>query len=307
MKNRNHLLQIQGMNKPQLDKLLERGFFFAEKNRKKEPLEQSLKNHTVVNLFFENSTRTRTSCEQAAKRLGAEVINMSVATSSVAKGETLLDTTATLNAMHPDILVVRHGSSGAPAQLAQKVNCAVINAGDGWHEHPTQALLDALTMKRHKKSLDALTVTICGDITHSRVARSNIHLLNNYNCNIRLCGPKTMVPKAMEDLGAKVYHHMEEALEDADVVMMLRIQKERINSNLFPSSREFFHFYGLDYKKLRYAKPDAIVMHPGPMNRGVEISSKLADDPERSVITEQVEMGVAMRMAALEYNIGYEG
>lgn len=307
MENRNHLLQIQGMNKPQLDKLLERGFFFAEKNRKKEPLEQSLKNHTVVNLFFENSTRTRTSFEQAAKRLGAEVINMSVATSSVAKGETLLDTTATLNAMHPDILVVRHGSSGAPALLAQKVNCAVINAGDGWHEHPTQALLDALTMKLHKKSLDALTVTICGDITHSRVARSNIHLLNHYNCNIRLCGPKTMVTKTMEDLGAKVYHHMEEALEGADVVMMLRIQKERINSNLFPSSREFFHFYGLDYKKLRYAKPDAIVMHPGPMNRGVEISSKLADDPERSVITEQVEMGVAIRMAALEYNIGYEG
>ncbi|MFV0432265.1 MAG: aspartate carbamoyltransferase catalytic subunit [Alphaproteobacteria bacterium] len=304
METRNHLLHIEGMNRPQLDKLLERGFFFAEKNRNKEPVEQTLAGCSVVNLFFENSTRTRTSFEQAAKRLGADVINMSVASSSVAKGETLLDTAVTLNAMHPDILVVRHSSSGAPALLAQKVNCAVINAGDGWHEHPTQALLDALTMIRHKKSLDSLNITICGDITHSRVARSNIHLLNNYNCNIRLCGPKTMVPKSMEDLGTKVYHHMEEALEDADVVMMLRIQKERINSNLFPSHREFFRFYGLDYKKLRYAKADAIVMHPGPMNRGVEILSKLADDEERSVITEQVEMGVAIRMAALENGVG---
>lgn len=303
MSEQKHLLHIEGMPKQKIDKLLERGLYFAEKNQNKEDVEPSLKGKSVINLFFENSTRTRTSFEQAAKRLGAEVINMSVATSSVAKGETLMDTAVTLNAMHPDILVVRHGSSGAPALLAQKVNCAVINAGDGWHEHPTQALLDALTIKRHFKSLDNLNIAICGDIQHSRVARSNIHLLNHYNCNIRLCGPKTMVPKAMEDLGAKVYHKMEDALEGADVIMMLRIQNERINANLFPSTKEFFHFYGLDYKKLKYAKDNAIVMHPGPMNRGVEILSKLADDPQRSVITEQVEMGVAIRMACLEYGL----
>ncbi len=301
-----HLLHIHAMQKAKIDRLLKRGLYFADKNRAKEPLEQSLKGKTVINLFFENSTRTRTSFEQAAKRLGAEVINMSIATSAVSKGETLMDTAVTLNSMHPDILVVRHSSSGAPELLSQKLNCAVVNAGDGWHEHPTQALLDALTMLKHLGSLENLNVAICGDIQHSRVARSNIHLLNNYNCNIRLCGPKTMVPKAMEDLGAIVYNKMEDALENADIVMMLRIQNERINANLFPSTKEFFHFYGLDYKKLKYAKKDALVMHPGPMNRGVEILSKLADDTEYSVITEQVEMGVAIRMACLEYSIGKE-
>ncbi len=301
MESQRHVLHIPAIDKTHIDNLLTRGLYFAEKNRAKAFVEPSLKNKTVINLFFENSTRTRTSFEQAAKRLGAEVINMSVATSSVAKGETLLDTAVTLNAMHPDILVVRHHSSGAPALLAQKINCPVVNAGDGWHEHPTQALLDALTMLQHFKSLENLNIAICGDIQHSRVARSNIHLLNKYNCNIRLCGPKTMAPKAMEELGAKVYHNMSEAIADADVVMMLRIQNERINANLFPSTKEFFYFYGLDYKKLQYAKDNVLVMHPGPMNRGVEILSKLADDPRYSVITEQVEMGVAIRMAALEY------
>jgi aspartate carbamoyltransferase catalytic subunit len=228
------------------------------------------------------------------------VINMSVATSSVKKGETLLDTASTLNAMQCDLLVVRHDQSGAPNLLAQKVEAAVINAGDGTHEHPTQALLDALTIRRHRGKLEGLVVAICGDVSHSRVARSNIHLLNAMGCEVRVVGPPTLMPAAIEELGVTVFHEMAAGLADVDVVMMLRLQKERMTRNLVPSSREYFRFFGLDAAKLAVARPDALVMHPGPMNRGVEIDSAVADDPAHSVISEQVEMGVAVRMAVLD-------
>ncbi|MBU6398186.1 MAG: aspartate carbamoyltransferase catalytic subunit, partial [Rhodospirillales bacterium] len=253
-----------------------------------------------INLFFEDSTRTRTSFELAGRRLGADVVNMSVATSSVTKGETLLDTAATLNAMNCDLLVVRHKSSGAPALLAQKVGASVINAGDGTHEHPTQALLDALTIRRNKGRISGLTVAICGDIAHSRVARSNILLLTMMGNFVRLVGPPTLVPASIGVNGVEIFHDMQEGLKGADIVMMLRLQKERMTGGLVPSSREFFTYYGLDRKKLAFAKPDALVMHPGPMNRGVEIDSEVADDAGRSRIKEQVEMGVAVRMAVLD-------
>jgi aspartate carbamoyltransferase catalytic subunit len=228
------------------------------------------------------------------------VINMSVSTSSVKKGETLLDTASTLNAMQCDLLVVRHDQSGAPNLLAQKVEAAVINAGDGTHEHPTQALLDALTIRRHRGKLEGLVIAICGDVGHSRVARSNIHLLNAMGCTVRVVGPPTLMPAAIEELGVTVFHDMAAGLAEADVVMMLRLQKERMTRNLVPSSREYFRFFGLDAAKLAVARPDALVMHPGPMNRGVEIDSAVADDPAHSVIREQVEMGVAVRMAVLD-------
>jgi aspartate carbamoyltransferase catalytic subunit len=223
-----------------------------------------------------------------------------VSTSSVAKGETLIDTAVTLNAMHPDVLVVRHAESGAAALLSQKVNCAVINAGDGAHEHPTQALLDALTIRRRRGQLGGLEVAICGDVLHSRVARSNIHLLNVMGAHVRLVGPRPLIPTGARELGVEVFHDMREGLKGVDVVMMLRIQMERMQGNFFPSVREYFRYFGLDREKLSLAKPDALIMHPGPMNRGVEIDSDVADDFERSVIREQVEMGVAVRMAVLE-------
>jgi len=254
----------------------------------------------VMNLFFEASTRTRTIFELAGKRLGSDVINMSVSTSSIKKGETLIDTAMTLNAMHPDVLVVRHGSSGAVKLLWEKVNCAVINAGDGRHEHPTQALVDALTIRRRKGHLDGLQVAICGDILHSRVARSNIHLLNTMGARVRLIAPKTLLPAEAERLGVEVFHNMKAGLKDCDIVMMLRLQTERMKTNFFPTVREYYRFFGLDYAKLEAAKPDALIMHPGPMNRGVEIASDVADDLGRSAIREQVEMGVAVRMACLE-------
>ncbi|OYV33727.1 MAG: aspartate carbamoyltransferase, partial [Acidocella sp. 20-61-6] len=243
---------------------------------------------------------TRTSFELAGKRLGADVINMSVSTSSVTKGETLLDTAATLNAMNCDLLVVRHNQSGAPALLAHKVEASVINAGDGTHEHPTQALLDALTIRRNKGRLDGLTIAICGDIAHSRVARSNMLLLAMMGNFVRVVGPPTLMPAEIGSLGVTVCNDMAEGLAGADIVMALRLQKERMNKGLIPSEREFFAFYGLNAEKLAYAKPDALVMHPGPMNRGVEIDSAVADDAVRSVIKEQVEMGVAVRMAVLD-------
>ena len=255
---------------------------------------------TQINMFFENSTRTQASFELAGKRLGADVMNMSMAQSSLKKGETLIDTALTLNAMHPDLLVVRHGNSGAVDLLAQKVNCAVLNAGDGKHEHPTQALLDALTIRRAKGRLHRLTVAICGDIAHSRVARSNLILLGKMENRVRLVGPGTLMPKGVEEFGVEVFDDMKAGLEGADVVMMLRLQRERMDGGFVPSEREYFHRYGLDAEKLAYAKPDAIVMHPGPMNRGVEIDGAIADDINRSVIQEQVEMGVAVRMAAMD-------
>jgi aspartate carbamoyltransferase catalytic subunit len=295
-----HLLAIEGLEPPYIAEMLDLAESYALLNRQGKTQRDLLKGRTLINLFFEDSTRTRTSFELAGKRLGADIVNMSVSTSSVNKGETLLDTASTLNAMNTDLLVVRHGQSGAPALLAQKVDAAVINAGDGTHEHPTQALLDALTIRRRKGRLEGLTVAICGDVLHSRVARSNIHLLLAMNARVRIVGPPTLIPAEAARLGVEVHHSMKTGLADADVVMMLRLQKERMTGGLVPSAREFFRFYGLDAEKLAFAKPDAIVMHPGPMNRGVEIDSAVADDPARSVIGEQVEMGVAVRMAVLD-------
>jgi len=295
-----HLLAIEGLEPPHIAALLELAENYALLNRSRKTQRDLLRGRTLINLFFEDSTRTRTSFELAGKRLGADVINMSVSTSSVNKGETLIDTAQTLNAMQCDLLVVRHGQSGAPALLAQKVTASVINAGDGTHEHPTQALLDALTIQRHKGALENLIVAICGDVLHSRVARSNIHLLSAMGAQLRLVGPPTLIPAEAVRLGVTVHHDMRSGLDGADVVMMLRLQRERMTAGLVPSAREFFRFFGLDAAKLAYAKPDAIVMHPGPMNRGIEIDSAVADDPERSVIGEQVEMGVAVRMAVLD-------
>ncbi|MFN3448524.1 MAG: aspartate carbamoyltransferase catalytic subunit [Roseococcus sp.] len=297
---RRHLLAIEGLEPPHISALLDLAESYALLNRQGKTQRDLLKGRTLINLFFEDSTRTRTSFELAGKRLGADIVNMSVSTSSVNKGETLLDTAATLNAMNTDLLVVRHAQSGAPALLAQKVDAAVINAGDGTHEHPTQALLDALTIRRRKGRLQGLVVAICGDVLHSRVARSNIHLLSAVGARVRIVGPPTLIPAAAARLGVEVHHDMRAGLDGADVVMMLRLQRERMAAGLVPSAREFFRFYGLDAAKLRHARPDAIVMHPGPMNRGVEIDSAIADDPERSVIGEQVEMGVAVRMAVLD-------
>ncbi|MBL4615143.1 MAG: aspartate carbamoyltransferase catalytic subunit [Magnetovibrio sp.] len=295
-----HLLGIEGLSPLDITLLLDRADEYVELNRSVGGKLDTLAGRTVMNLFFESSTRTRTSFELAGKRLGSDVINMSVSTSSIKKGETLIDTAMTLNAMHPDVLVVRHGSSGAVKLLSEKVNCAVINAGDGRHEHPTQALLDALTIRRRKGRLDGLQVAICGDILHSRVARSNIHLLNTMGARVRLIAPKTLLPAQAERLGVEVFYDMKAGLRDCDIVMMLRLQTERMKTNFFPTVREYYHFYGLDYAKLEVAKPDALIMHPGPMNRGVEIASDVADDIGRSAIREQVEMGVAVRMACLE-------
>jgi len=297
---RKHLLAIEGLEPPHLADLLDLAESYALLNRSGKTQRDLLKGRTLINLFFEDSTRTRTSFELAGKRLGADVINMSVSTSSVNKGETLLDTASTLNAMHCDLLVVRHGQSGAPSLLSQKVDAAVINAGDGTHEHPTQALLDALTIRRHKGRLEGLVVAICGDIAHSRVARSNMHLLTTMGSRVRVVGPPTLIPAESARLGVEVFHDMKAGLAGADVVMMLRLQRERMSGGMVPSAREFFRFYGLDAEKLAHAKPDSIVMHPGPMNRGVEIDSAIADHPTRSVIGEQVEMGVACRMAVLD-------
>lgn len=295
-----HLLGIESLAPQDITVILDRAESYIGQNRRADKKTALLKGRTVVNLFFEESTRTRTSFELAAKRLGANVINMAVAQSSIKKGETLIDTAVTLNAMHLDALVIRHQDSGAAALLAQKVNCAVINAGDGTHEHPTQALLDALTIRQRKRRLENLTVAICGDILHSRVARSNILLLNAMNARVRVVAPTTLLPRAIDRMGVEVYTDMRQGLKDVDVVMMLRVQNERMQGSYLPSTREYFHFYGLDYDKLSNAKKDAMIMHPGPMNRGVEIDSTLADDIHRSVILQQVEMGVAVRMAVLD-------
>lgn len=295
-----HCLSISQFSRPDIETLLSLGEHYLDLSVQKSSENRILTGKTLVNLFFENSTRTQKSFEIAGRRLGADVINMEVASSSVKKGETLLDTAATLNAMNPDILVVRHGASGAPALLAQKVSGSVVNAGDGMHEHPTQALLDALTIRRHfGKDFGGLRLAICGDISHSRVARSNVQLLNMLGCEVRLVGPPTLIPSDADRWGVEVYHDMQEGLERCDVVMMLRLQLERMSGAFVPSKREYFHFYGLDRTKLGYAKPGAMVMHPGPMNRGVEISSAIADDPDVSLITTQVESGVAMRMGIL--------
>ena len=295
-----HLLGIEGLLPEEISLLLDRSETYVEQNRQADKKKSVLRGRTIINLFFEASTRTRISFELAGKRLGGDVINISVAFSSIKKGETLIDTAMTLNAMHPDVLVVRHPDSGAVKLLSEKVNCAVINGGDGSHEHPTQALLDALTIRRRKGRISGLLVAICGDILHSRVARSNIHLLNTMGARVRLIAPRTLIPEDVERLGVEVFHDMNEGLADCDIVMMLRLQSERMRGSFFPSIREYFRFFGLDYEKLANAKDDALILHPGPMNRGVEIDSVVADDFGRSAIGEQVEMGVAVRMACLE-------
>jgi aspartate carbamoyltransferase catalytic subunit len=297
--NSRHLLAIEGMSEAEITGLLDTAEDYVTLNRSVDKKRQTLRGRTQINLFFEASTRTQSSFELAGKRLGADVMNMSVATSSVKKGETLIDTAQTLNAMRPDLLVMRHSGSGAVALLASKVDCAVINAGDGTHEHPTQALLDALTIRRKLGRLQGLIVAICGDILHSRVARSNILLLQRMGARVRVVGPSSLMPAAIDRFGVEVFHNMREGLRDADVVMMLRLQRERMNGAFVPSTSEYFHFYGLDEEKLSFAKPGAMVMHPGPMNRGVEISTGVADGAQ-SVIREQVEMGVAVRMAVLD-------
>lgn len=295
-----HLLGIEGLSRQDIENLLDRADTYVSFNRQVHKKGNALRGRTQINLFFESSTRTQSSFELAGKRLGADVMNMNVAASAMSKGETLIDTAVTLNAMNPDLIVVRHGSSGAVALLAQKVSCAVLNAGDGAHEHPTQALLDALTIRRRLGRLDGLKVAICGDIAHSRVARSNILLLSMMGAQINLVGPRTLIPHSAERLGARVFYDMKSGLAGCDIVMMLRLQNERMSGSLVPSVREYYHLYGLDEEKLGYAKPGALVMHPGPMNRGVEIDSAIADHPDLSLIREQVEMGVAVRMAALE-------
>jgi len=294
-----HLLGIEGLQPQDILGLLDRAEAAVEVSRQVEKKKSVLRGRTQINLFFEASTRTQSSFELAGKRLGADVMNMAVSSSSVKKGETLIDTATTLNAMHPDLLVVRHHAAGAVHLLARKVDCSVVNAGDGPHEHPTQALLDALTIRRHKGKIARLTVAICGDILHSRVARSNIILLNALGARVRVVAPSTLLPSGIEKMGVEVFRDMREGLKDADIVMMLRLQRERMSGAFIPSVREYYRYYGLDAEKLRFAREDALVMHPGPMNRGVEIDPAVADGPQ-SLIREQVEMGVAVRMAVLE-------
>lgn len=295
-----HLLGIEGMHPLDIALLLDVADIYAAHNRQTKKRSALLRGLTQINLFFENSTRTLMSFDLAGKRLGADTISLPISASSIKKGETLLDTALTLNAMRPDALVIRHGSSGAVKLLAENVDCAVINAGDGRHEHPTQALLDALTIRHRKGKIEGLVVAICGDILHSRVARSNIHLLLAMGAVVRLVGPPTLLPEHFADLGPTVHYDMAEGLKDADIVMMLRLQQERMDGAFLPSTREYFRHFGLTADKLAHAKPDALIMHPGPMNRGVEIDTHIADDIKRSGIVEQVEMGVAVRMACLD-------
>jgi aspartate carbamoyltransferase catalytic subunit len=295
-----HLLGIEALSVGEITSLLDLADTYVALNRSANKKTDVLKGRTLINLFFEASTRTQSSFELAGKRLGADVLNMAVKSSSVSKGETLIDTATTLNAMRPDILVVRHQDSGAAELLSRKLDCCVVNAGDGSHEHPTQALLDALTIRRRGRKFEGLVVAICGDVLHSRVARSNIHLLLKMGARVRLVAPRTLLPGDADRFGVEIFHEMKKGLEGADVVMMLRLQLERMSGAFVPSTREYFRFYGLDAAKLQAAKPGALVMHPGPMNRGVEIDSAVADDIEVSVIQEQVEMGVAIRMAVLD-------
>jgi aspartate carbamoyltransferase catalytic subunit len=296
---RRHLLGVEGLSAGEITALLDLADEAVEISRQIEKKRATLRGRTQINLFFEPSTRTQSSFEIAGKRLGADVMNMAVGSSSVKKGETLIDTAITLNAMRPDIIVVRHSQAGAVHLLARKVDCAVVNAGDGAHEHPTQALLDALTIRRNLGRIAGLTVAICGDILHSRVARSNILLLTTLGAYVRVVGPSTLLPAGIENMGVEVHRDMKSGLKDADVVMMLRLQRERMTGAFVPSTKEYFRYFGLDEDKLAYARPGALVLHPGPMNRGVEIDSLVADGAQ-SRIREQVEMGVAVRMAVLE-------
>ena len=295
-----HLLGIQNLSIKEANLILSEAKNFIKLNRSVSKKLDLLRGKTQINLFFEPSTRTQSSFELAGKRLGADVMTMNVGNSSLKKGETILDTAMTLNAMHPDIIVVRHQDSGAPNLLSQKVNCAVINAGDGLREHPTQALLDALTIINRKGKIEGLKIAICGDILHSRVARSNIYLMNMLGAEVNVISPKTLMPVSIEKLGAKAFTDMKKGLDGCDIVMMLRLQNERMQGSFLPSKREYYEFFGLSPEKLKFAKKDALIMHPGPMNRGVEIDTKLADDINVSLVKEQVELGVAVRMACLK-------
>ncbi len=295
-----HLLGIQDLKISEVKYILSEAQQFIELNRSKNKKLDILKGKTQINLFFEPSTRTQSSFELAGKRLGADVMSMNITNSAIKKGETLIDTAMTLNAMHPDIIVVRHQDSGACNLLSQKVNCAVLNAGDGRREHPTQALLDALTIINRKKNIEGLKIAICGDILHSRVARSNIYLLTMLGAEVNIIGPSNLLPKDLEKLGVKIFTDMKKGVKDCDIVMMLRLQNERMTSSYLSSNREYYEYYGLSPEKLEYAKTDALIMHPGPMNRGIEIDTILADDINKSVIKEQVELGVAVRMACLK-------
>jgi aspartate carbamoyltransferase catalytic subunit len=295
-----HLLGIQNLSVQEANDILKEAKTFIKLNRSSSKKSDILRGKTQINLFFEPSTRTQSSFDLAGKRLGADVMTMNVANSALKKGETLMDTAMTLNAMHPDIIVIRHQDSGAPNLLSQKVNCTVINAGDGWREHPTQALLDALTIINRKGKIEGLKIAICGDILHSRVARSNIYLMNMLGAEVNVIAPKTLMPKSIERLGVRSFTDMKQGLGGCDIVMMLRLQNERMQGSFLPSKREYYEFYGLTPEKLKFANKDALIMHPGPMNRGVEIDTKLADDINVSLVKEQVELGVAVRMACLK-------
>ena len=296
--HKKHILSIKDLSIKDINRIFNQAEKFLKNKKIKKNKAYADKN--IINLFFEDSTRTLTSFELAGKQLGATTINMSVATSAIKKGESLIDTAMTLNAMNPSILIVRHNMSGVPYLLSEKVNCSVINAGDGSNEHPTQALLDALTIKRNKKKISGLEVAILGDVLHSRVARSNIYLLKKLGAKIRIIAPPTLIPSNIEQLGVKVFKNLEKGLEGVDIIMVLRIQKERMEGTFVPSEKEFFKFWGLDRKKLERAKKNALVMHPGPINRGIEIDSDVADDISRSLILEQVKLGVAIRMAIIK-------
>jgi len=295
-----HLLGIQNLSVQEAKQILKEAKEFINLNRSDSKKLDTLRGKTQINLFFEPSTRTQSSFDLAGKRLGADVMTMNMGNSALKKGETLIDTAMTLNAMHPDLIIIRHQDSGAPNLLSQKVNCAVINAGDGRREHPTQALLDALTIINRKGKIEGLKIAICGDILHSRVARSNIYLMNMLGAEVSVIAPKTLMPKSIERLGAKPFTNMKKGLDGCDIVMMLRLQNERMQGSFLPSKREYYEFFGLTPEKLKYANKDALIMHPGPMNRGVEIDTKLADDINVSLIKEQVELGVAVRMACLK-------
>jgi len=295
-----HLLGIQNLSIQEAKRILDEAKTFIKLNRSKSKKLDLLRGKTQINLFFEPSTRTQSSFDLAGKRLGADVMTMNMSNSALKKGETLIDTAMTLNAMHPDLIVIRHQDSGAPNLLSQKVNCSVINAGDGRREHPTQALLDALTIINRKGKIEGLKIAICGDILHSRVARSNIYLMNMLGAEVNVVAPKTLMPKSIDRLGVKSFTDMKKGLDSCDIVMMLRLQNERMQGSFLPSKREYYEYFGLSPDKLKFASKDALIMHPGPMNRGVEIDTKLADDINVSLVKEQVELGVAVRMACLK-------
>ena len=295
-----HLVETADLNAKEIKFILDEAKKFINFNKKRVKKSNLLEGRTIFNLFFEDSTRTRTSFEVAAKRLGADLINVAVKDSSINKGETLLDTMTTINSMNPDVLIVRHPEEGISKRISNNVDACVINAGDGSHEHPTQALLDALTIITRKDKIEGLKIAICGDILHSRVARSNIYLLNMLGAEVNIIAPTNLMPKEIEKFGVNTFTDMKKGLKDCDIVMMLRLQNERMASSYLSSNREYYEYYGLTPDKLEHAKPDALIMHPGPMNRGIEIDTILADDINKSVIKEQVELGVAVRMACLK-------